>query len=188
MGKNTCSSRSSVQSEFFSKSAGEQGEPAGFWYAMTISTRTPEGWPAKCPICGHEICVDPSQPAGDAPCPRCGSLVWTAPNGPERATDKGAASLPPRSLVWTAPNGPERRRKWYAGVLVIGILFVLVSTLLWTVWQVPTLFGLSWTEIVVLGIIALLLFGKRLPAAARAMGSRAMGFWLHRRTGKGPLN
>src|SRR6266851_6213357 len=42
---------------------------------MTISTRTPEGWPAKCPICGHVVRVDPSQPAGDAACPRWGSLA-----------------------------------------------------------------------------------------------------------------
>ena len=36
------------------------------------SSHTPEGQPNRCPICGNE----PSGPPGDAPCPRCGSLVW----------------------------------------------------------------------------------------------------------------
>jgi hypothetical protein len=40
------------------------------------SSRTPEGQPNRCPICGNEISVEASSPPGDAPCPRCGSLVW----------------------------------------------------------------------------------------------------------------
>jgi acyl carrier protein len=43
---------------------------------MTISSRTPEGIPNRCPLCGAEVCIEPSQPAGDAPCPRCGHLLW----------------------------------------------------------------------------------------------------------------
>jgi acyl carrier protein len=41
-----------------------------------ISSRTPEGDPNHCPICDALICIEPSQPAGDAPCPTCGALLW----------------------------------------------------------------------------------------------------------------
>jgi len=43
---------------------------------MEPSSRTPEGLPNRCPICGNEITIDPSLPAGDAPCPYCGHLLW----------------------------------------------------------------------------------------------------------------
>lgn len=61
---------------------------------MTIASRTPEGRPNCCPICGAEICLEPSEPMGDAPCPACGHLLWFArlPEGiryfeHEKATD-----------------------------------------------------------------------------------------------------
>lgn len=41
-----------------------------------IASRTPEGWPNRCPVCGAEIRIEPSQPTGDAPCPQCGVLLW----------------------------------------------------------------------------------------------------------------
>jgi mannitol/fructose-specific phosphotransferase system IIA component (Ntr-type) len=43
---------------------------------MNISSRTPEGLPGRCPICGKDVVVDPSIPPGDATCPHCGSLLW----------------------------------------------------------------------------------------------------------------
>jgi acyl carrier protein len=43
---------------------------------MTVSSRTPEGVPNHCPICDAVLCLEPSDPAGDAPCPCCGSLLW----------------------------------------------------------------------------------------------------------------
>lgn len=43
---------------------------------MTISSRTPEGVPQDCPVCGHTICIEVSLPFGDAPCPACGTLLW----------------------------------------------------------------------------------------------------------------
>ena len=45
---------------------------------MTSSSRTPEGAPNRCPVCGNSIRIEPSIPPGDAPCPRCGSLLWFA--------------------------------------------------------------------------------------------------------------
>lgn len=41
-----------------------------------IASRTPEGQPNTCPVCGKYAEIEPSFPAGDAPCPHCGSLLW----------------------------------------------------------------------------------------------------------------
>ena len=43
---------------------------------MTISSRTPEGEPNKCPICGAQFALEPSATTNDAPCPNCGHLLW----------------------------------------------------------------------------------------------------------------
>lgn len=43
---------------------------------MTTSSRTPEGLPNECAVCGKRVWVVPSQPPGDATCPHCGSAVW----------------------------------------------------------------------------------------------------------------
>ena len=43
---------------------------------MIPASRTPEGEPNQCPICGHEVRLEPSRPPGDAPCPHCGHLLW----------------------------------------------------------------------------------------------------------------
>ncbi len=43
---------------------------------MVISSRTPDGWPNECPICGHSILILPSPNTLDAPCPHCGHLLW----------------------------------------------------------------------------------------------------------------
>ena len=43
---------------------------------MVISSRTPEGEPAECPICGAIVQIEPSINLSDAPCPSCGSLLW----------------------------------------------------------------------------------------------------------------
>lgn len=48
---------------------------------MVISSRTPEGWPNKCPICGNDLRIEPSPRTLDAPCPKCGHLLWFAPSG-----------------------------------------------------------------------------------------------------------
>jgi anti-sigma B factor antagonist len=43
---------------------------------MLISSRTPEGAPGRCRVCGATLKIEPSDPAGDAPCPRRGHLLW----------------------------------------------------------------------------------------------------------------
>lgn len=63
---------------------------------MTVSSRTPEGEPNRCVVCGHRTAIDPSRPPGDAPCPACGSLLWfgTERSAAEQLLDEfGADSL-----------------------------------------------------------------------------------------------
>jgi hypothetical protein len=68
------------------------------WVAIVdISTRTPEGVPNRCPVCDKEVRISPSDPAGDAPCPHCGCLLWFVVSDAgilfyERAVEKTPAS------------------------------------------------------------------------------------------------
>ncbi|MFL5331411.1 MAG: hypothetical protein ACJ8C4_21185 [Gemmataceae bacterium] len=49
-----------------------------------VASRTPEGEPAECMLCGRKALVSPSNfPTADAPCPSCGSLLWLS-GSPER--------------------------------------------------------------------------------------------------------
>jgi acyl carrier protein len=41
-----------------------------------ISSRTPEGFPTRCPVCGANTNIEFSPEAGDALCPNCGTLLW----------------------------------------------------------------------------------------------------------------
>ena len=41
----------------------------------TISSRTPEGEPIRCPVCGHLFAAEPSKPLMDVTCPNCGCLL-----------------------------------------------------------------------------------------------------------------
>lgn len=43
---------------------------------MIISSRTPEGTPHECPLCGATSKLEPAFPGGDAVCPACGQLLW----------------------------------------------------------------------------------------------------------------
>jgi DNA-directed RNA polymerase subunit RPC12/RpoP len=43
---------------------------------MNISTRTPEGMPNRCVLCGRKVRFEPSINTLDGPCPYCGQLLW----------------------------------------------------------------------------------------------------------------
>ena len=43
---------------------------------MSISSRTPEGCPGECPLCGTKSKLEFSNPGEDCPCPVCGCLIW----------------------------------------------------------------------------------------------------------------
>jgi DNA-directed RNA polymerase subunit RPC12/RpoP len=49
---------------------------------MVIASRTPEGTPNRCPVCGKELKLEPSKPTLDAPCPHCGHLLWFSAEQP----------------------------------------------------------------------------------------------------------
>lgn len=48
----------------------------GLGSRVVVSSRTPEGVPHRCPVCGNEAAVEPSYPGGDSCCPSCGQLLW----------------------------------------------------------------------------------------------------------------
>jgi hypothetical protein len=43
---------------------------------MRTSSRTPDGQPVRCPVCGAQSTVLVSTPPGDSVCPACGSHIW----------------------------------------------------------------------------------------------------------------
>jgi hypothetical protein len=43
---------------------------------MIVSSRTPEGDDARCPVCNSVIRVEFSRPSLDATCSACGVLLW----------------------------------------------------------------------------------------------------------------
>ena len=56
--------------------------------SVVIATRTPEGRPFRCLICGLVDRIERSDPAGDAPCPGCGYLLC-----PESTPEASRADL-----------------------------------------------------------------------------------------------
>ncbi len=58
---------------------------------MEPSSRTPEGDDNTCHICGHDVCIEPTCPPGDATCPYCGALIWFANESLDAGTDGQAA-------------------------------------------------------------------------------------------------
>jgi acyl carrier protein len=65
----------------------------------TISSRTPEGAPNHCPVCDALICIEPSQPPGDAPCPSCGVLLWFIPTSGGMRFHPTDAATPVRERI-----------------------------------------------------------------------------------------
>lgn len=43
---------------------------------MHVASRTTEGWPCTCPVCGKRMSVAPGTPLGDIICPHCGVLFF----------------------------------------------------------------------------------------------------------------
>ena len=70
---------------------------------MVISSRTPEGVPNRCPVCGNDLRIEPSRPTLDAPCPHCGHLLWF--KAPGRLTMR-RAMIDCLMQVLTAKFGP----------------------------------------------------------------------------------
>ena len=76
----------------------------------SISSRTPEGGPNRCPVCGKSICIEPSMPPG-APCPNCGSLCMVRSNDPcHRPLGQSAG--------WNTVNGSDRDQRYWPNARV----------------------------------------------------------------------
>ncbi len=60
---------------------------------MIISSRTPEGTPNHCAICGYDLILEPSKTTLDAPCPYCGHLLWFASEQPATPLELAALVL-----------------------------------------------------------------------------------------------
>jgi hypothetical protein len=77
---------------------------------VIISSRTPEGDPNCCPICGHNCRLKPSEPSRDGSCPHCGHLLWFGQGSGEVPVDPGAVVV--RILeVRFGPLPPEREAR-----------------------------------------------------------------------------
>lgn len=100
---------------------------------MDIPTRTPEGWPGRCPTCGAEVCIDPSWPTRDAICPRCGTLVWLRP--------------------------PAATVSWPGRVAGLGVMAIAIVS----VWLAGIAIGLTSADLCLSTFLGLLLFGRRVP-------------------------
>jgi hypothetical protein len=60
---------------------------------VVISSRTPEGDPTRCPVCGQDCRLEPSSPARDGPCPHCGHLLWFGDTSGPEASDMRSVVL-----------------------------------------------------------------------------------------------
>jgi hypothetical protein len=108
---------------------------------VVISSRTPEGEPNRCPVCQHEIRLEPSWGTRDAPCPYCNHLLWFSSVGaasserhplefdpleldrlirlavarlgpPDRGTAVVLASIHERKWVWALEQHLAEARTW----------------------------------------------------------------------------
>ena len=127
---------------------------------MPISSRTPEGTPNMCPVCGHEFRLEPSVPPGDAPCPACGALLWfTSSSHRRQAVASGLVGVGSRAVK-----------------LVLAMVALAISALVLFAVGLALAkaahFYLGFPESVIVTIVAVILFGRRLPDVGRWLGKR----------------
>lgn len=135
---------------------------------MRISSRTPEGEPQRCRVCGNSSRIELSVVSGDAPCPHCGSLLWLksarpAVSSPPKVKARAMAKVLALTLCLIA-------------VVLIPVALALASHALSTWQQGSHPFGLGVPEMVVLGIIGIILFGRKLPEVAKSLGKCVVEF------------
>src|SRR5262249_52487779 len=108
-------------------------------------SRTPEGIPNRCPVCGSAVRIEPSSPSGDAPCPTCGHLLWFT-----------------RSAVRPSKRSSGSKIGWVLVILAVAVLGVLLF---------GPVYNLSFAEYMVLLLIAVPLCGRRPPEFGRWLGN-----------------
>ena len=138
---------------------------------MFISSRTPEGTPHRCPVCGADVRIEPSRPGNDAPCPQCGALLWFKPDAPSTAPDFDSVLL-----CSTSRRPPGVLAQFLIGMAVIIGMAVAFSAIMaacfWYFGLTGGLFGLGPTELFIIMFLGILLFGRRLPEMGRYFGRR----------------
>lgn len=87
---------------------------------MAIASRTPGGWQKHCPVCGYSIRIEPSIPSGDAPCPRCGSLLWFDEFNFQATIDWMKSEATISDLI--ADNAPDAIREITARLTLAGLI------------------------------------------------------------------
>ena len=107
---------------------------------MIISTRTPEGDPLKCVVCGNEHLVLSSHPPGDSVCPTCGSHSWIA-------TKKLEKKFPTAEVLQIVPTFVDKirlsRSKMELATHLVDGLFQCLSPHGVTVWLLSPTVGVE---------------------------------------------
>ena len=119
-----------------------------------ISSRTPEGVPNRCPLCGSDLRIEPSDPPGDAPCPNCGHLLWF--NSQPQFSEPQISISKRFSLIYAA--------------LVLALVLLYGTPFLALVLLLLLELHLTWPEYLILGVLAVLLFCRRLPDVGHYLG------------------
>src|SRR5438552_232687 len=114
---------------------------------MNISSRTPEGQPNRCPLCGQDLRIEPSLATRDAPCPHCGHLLWFTP-----AVGRYAAAM--------RRPAPMRRLaspivKMAAVIIFLAAIMYALASAVFTVKLLGPYFGLGPMEYAVLLILGI---------------------------------
>lgn len=137
---------------------------------MFISSRTPEGTPHRCPICGAAVRIDPSRPGNDAPCPQCGSLLWFKAAAPLTAPDFESV------LLCSTSSRPPGVLAQFLVIIGMAVVFSAIMAACFSYFGLTGgLFGLGPTELFIIMFLGILLFGRRLPEMRRYFGKRIVG-------------
>jgi len=94
---------------------------------MNPSSRTPEGQPNFCPICRHEVFIEPSSVTGDGTCPFCGHLLWfveiESTELPITFGADRAAAVPVKTGVWDSGDA----KAWMVSTIITAALVAVLD-------------------------------------------------------------
>jgi hypothetical protein len=116
---------------------------------MIPASRTPEGEPLRCPLCGSSVCMEVSITSKDATCPNCGTLLWQDVG--RRYPSKWTTRLIPWMLVALA----------VAAIASFAVLLAFEFAL----------WGLGAPETLVLLTVSVLLFCRKIREVFRYLGN-----------------
>jgi len=129
---------------------------------MEPSTRTPEGEPNRCPVCGKRLQIEPSRPPGDAPCPHCGHLLWFDPSVWEDDDLNRRKALEPVVLIGVRHSMYQKVAFLLLGYDILVILLILAGPwagippfVVFPFAVVPPIIGLGITPLLALLIFAI---------------------------------